>query len=396
MEIAAVTLIALNLLPFLAGPGPVLDRIGVETGLVPTALSLLTLGPLALIGIGALAVPAIQNRAGIRPTVMTAILLIAAGCALRIVPSGTVLIATAAICGLGAALLQAVMPALIRERFMRHYGIVTSLYSAGLLAGGALGAQIVPLIAQTSGWAMGLAAMAVPAVAAFVLMACLPHMDMERGAMGDMTMRRILRQRRTWHLIACFAALNASYATVITWLGPQFAVRGLTPGRIGFLIAAMSVAQAAAALLLPPVLSPRGDRRGALLLSIACQAAGFTLLILKVVPPLITVVILGVGLGGTFALMIVALLDCAHDRDTAIKLASAVQGGGFLLNAGAPLLAAVVLEQAGGFGAVWGLHLALLAVAVPLNSAQPSMIQTTPWTRCFSTSWRPLRSSRPT
>jgi CP family cyanate transporter-like MFS transporter len=148
LEIVAIVLIALNLRPFLAGPGPVLDQIGADTGLGLSWLSTLALGPLALIGLGALAAPAIQTRAGARPTIWIALVLIAVGCAVRIVPQGGVVIATAVVCGAGVALLQAVMPALIRERFAQRYSLVTSLYSACLLAGGALGAQAVPLIAQ--------------------------------------------------------------------------------------------------------------------------------------------------------------------------------------------------------------------------------------------------------
>lgn len=371
IEVLSIALIALNLRPFLAGPGPVLDRIAADTGLSPTGISLLTLGPLALIGAGALAAPAIKDRAGIRPTILTAIALIAAGCALRIVPSGAVLIFTAAICGLGVALLQAITPALIRERFTHRYGLVTSLYSACLLAGGALGAQVVPLVAQVSGWTTGLAVMAVPALLALALMICLPRMDMDREMTAGTPIRRILRQRRTWHLIACFGALNASYATVITWLGPQFAIRGIEPGQIGFLIAAMSVAQALSALMLPPLLSRVGDRRRALLFSVACQIAGFVLLLTGALPALPTTLILGVGLGGTFSLMIVGILDCATDRDTAVKLTSAVQGGGFLINAAAPLIAAVVMERLGGFGAAWAMHIAVLVIAVPLVATMP-------------------------
>lgn len=376
-EVMAVALIALNLRPFLAGPGPVLDQIAADTGLSPAGLSMLTLGPLALIGAGALAAPAIKDLAGIRPTILTAIALIALGCAMRVVPSGAMLIVTAAVCGLGVALLQAIMPALIRERFTTRFGFVTSLYSACLLAGGALGAQVVPLVAQASGWAAGLAAMAIPALLALALMICLPRMDMDRETTAGTPIRHILRQRQTWHLIACFGALNASYATVITWLGPQFALRGIDPGQIGFLIAAMSVAQAMSALMLPPLLSRAGDRRGALLFAVACQALGFGLLMTGALPAVLTVLILGVGLGGTFSLMIVGILDCAGDRDTAVKLASAVQGGGFLINAAAPLIAAVVMERLGGFGAVWVMHIAVLVIAVPLVATMPRPIPAT-------------------
>ncbi len=371
LAVCAVALIALNLRPFLAGPGPVLNQIGADTGLGPAGLSLLSLGPLALIGLGAFLAPRIQARIGARRAILIALCCIAAGSAARLVPGAAVVIATAAICGLGVAMIQAVLPALIRERFTRRYGLVTSIYSASLLAGGALGAQAVPLIAEGSGWNVGLAAMALPALLAIAVTLAAGTLNMAPSDVAGPSMWRVMAQRRTWHLIACFGALNASYATIITWLGPQFEMRGIAPGDIGFLIAVMSIWQAAAALILPPLLSAPHRRRGAILLSVALQAAGFTLLILGTVPPLVTVSIMGIGLGGTFALMIVAIVDCTADRGGAVSLMAAVQGGGFALNALAPLIAALVMNSTGGFWAVWALHLGLLALAVPLVVTMP-------------------------
>lgn len=371
LAICAVALIALNLRPFLAGPGPVLHRIGAETGLTAAGLSLLSLGPLALIGLGAFLAPRIQNRIGARRAILIALACITGGSVARLVPTGEALIATAAVCGLGVALIQAVLPALIRERFPRRHGLVTSVYSASLLAGGALGAQAVPLIAQGWGWSVGLAAMALPAALALALTLAARSLDTAPGAPPGLSMWRVMGQRRSWHLIACFGALNASYATIITWIGPQFEARGIAPGHAGFLIAVMSVWQAVAALVLPPTLSAPHRRRGAILLSVALQAAGFVLLIAGAIPPLVTVSIMGVGLGGTFALMIVAVVDCTASRDEAVRLMAAVQGGGFALNALAPLLAALVMERTGGFWTVWALHLGLLVLAVPLVATMP-------------------------
>ncbi len=371
LEIIFVALVALNLRPFLAGPGPLLDQIGIDTGLSRMALSMITFGPLVLIGIGALATPTVQRRFGARPTILFALGLVAVGCFARIVPDGWVLLVTAALCGFGVALLQAIMPAAIRERFPERYGVITSVYSACLLAGGAVGAQGVPLIAAQTSWSVGLAMMGLLALLAMGVGIVVKSFDMAPLDQNGSSLIAVLASRRTWHLIMCFGALNASYATVITWLGPQFAMRGLTADRIGSLIAIMSLCQAFSALILPPLLSRKGDRRSALIVAVVAQAAGFGMLIFGTAPPLLIVLILGAGLGGTFSLMIIAILDCAVDRQDAVKLSAAVQGGGFILTAFAPLIAAIVMERLGGFQAVWTVHLLLLVLAVPLVLTMP-------------------------
>ena len=105
--------------------------------------------------------------------VLLALALLAAGSSLRLWASaGWQLIGTAAMLGLGAAVVQAVLPGIIKRQFPRHVGVVMGLYSSMLMAGGALGAQLSPLAAAASGdWRIGLAWMAVPALLALALAA---------------------------------------------------------------------------------------------------------------------------------------------------------------------------------------------------------------------------------
>ena len=87
--------IALNLRPFLAAPGPILPVIAADTGLGTRALSLLTLLPMLLMGIGAFASPALQAAIGTRRGLLMALGLLALGSSLRLVASdGIALILT--------------------------------------------------------------------------------------------------------------------------------------------------------------------------------------------------------------------------------------------------------------------------------------------------------------
>lgn len=144
--LAAIALVALNLRPFIAGIGPLAADIGAHTGLDLKRMSLLTLVPMLLMGLVAFAGPAVQARLGGRRAVLLALALLAAGSSLRLWASaGWQLIGTAAMLGLGAAVVQAVLPGIIKRQFPRHVGVVMGLYSSMLMAGGALGAQLSPL-----------------------------------------------------------------------------------------------------------------------------------------------------------------------------------------------------------------------------------------------------------
>ena len=163
--LAAIALVALNLRPFIAGIGPLAADIGAHTGLDLKRMSLLTLVPMLLMGLVAFAGPAVQARLGGRRAVLLALALLAAGSSLRLWASAADRHRRHA--GPGRAVVQAVLPGIIKRQFPRHVGVVMGLYSSMLMAGGALGAQLSPLAAAASGdWRIGLAWMAVPAARA--------------------------------------------------------------------------------------------------------------------------------------------------------------------------------------------------------------------------------------
>ena len=147
-----IVVIALNLRPVLAAPGPILPHIAADTGLSLGALSLLTLLPMMLMGIGAFASPPIQARIGTRRGLLAALGLLFLGGALRLFAAhGMLLIATALLCGAGAAFIQSALPGLIKEKFPASVAGMTGLYSAMIMTGGALGAQLTPALVE-SGW----------------------------------------------------------------------------------------------------------------------------------------------------------------------------------------------------------------------------------------------------
>lgn len=366
--LAAVALIALNLRPFITGIGPLAADISRQTGLDLQGMALLTLVPMLLMGMVAFAGPALQARFGARPSVIGALILLAAGSGLRLfATSGWQLIGTAALLGLGAAVVQAMLPGVIKRQFPHHVGLVMGLYSAMLMAGGALGAQAAPLMAAFGGeWRAGLAWMALPAGLALALAAVSLPRDPAGGRNG-LALGIWLRLPRVWLLMACFGLVNGGYSTVVAWLAPFYREHGWSAAASGSLLALLAVSQAASALLLPALARSSHDRRPWLWLTLAMQAAGFgALAFWPDAAPFAWAVLLGAGLGGCFALSLIVALDHLPDPAQAGALSALMQGGGFLIAALPPLVVATLREALGGFAAGWLLHLGCVAVVALL------------------------------
>ena len=373
--LAVVVVTALNLRPFLTAIGPLAHDIAAATGLDLRGMAWLTLLPMLLMGLGAWCGPALQQRMGARHVLLDALAVLATGSALRAwAPSGGALIATAAVCGLGVAFVQAVFPGIIKRQFPGHVAPVMGLYSAALMGGGALGAQLTPLVAQGGAWRGALAWWALPVVVALALAwQALPrtatpaHNAIAQHAPASGT-RWMLRRPRTWLLMACFGLVNGGYASVVAWLAPFYQSHGWSAARSGSLVAWMALAQACAALLLPLLAARQRDRRPWLWLTLALQAIGFAALVLwPDAAPRTWALLLGAGLGGSFALTMVVVLDHLPDPAQAGALSALMQGGGFLLAALAPWVIAVLHGASGSFASGWLAHLGCVAVVALLT-----------------------------
>lgn len=367
---ALVVLIALNLRAFLASTSPLLGEIQAATGLGLRGLSLLTMLPMFAMGVMALAGVSWGARIGTHAGVLGGLAAIAAACAMRLwAGSAWVLLFSAALAGVGVGLVQALMPAAIKRGYPDHTGMAMGLYSAALMGGGGLGALGAPWIAQASGqWHFGLAAWAVPAVLAALAWLT----QRERSSAGEASgghgdWRPCLRNRRAWTLVLYFGLINGGYSSLVAWLPQYFAAQGWSRASAGSMLALMTLAQLASALVVPALAHGRRDLRPWLMAMLVLQLAGFLALLFKAPMPALVIVVLGLGLGGSFALSLALALDHVPDPQQAGTLAAFMQGLGFMLAAASPWMTGWVREAFGGFDPVWIYLAAVAAMMLPLS-----------------------------
>lgn len=366
--IVLVVLIGLNLRPFLTAPGPVLSDIVTDTGMGFGMLSLLTFLPMMLMGVGAFIAPHIQSIIGTRRSMFAALIILALGSVLRgFVPDGFSLVLTAVLCGAGVAMIQALMPGLIKANFPASIAAVTGLYSAMIMGGGALGARLTPWLAGTEhNWRFALSVLAIPAVLALLTAIPILKETASSGSKSGIT-GKLLRRPRTWMLMAAFGLVNAGYSSMVAWLAPYYQSLGMEAAETGNLVAVMAIAQALSAFGLPLFARHSVDRRPWLFLTLAMQATGFAgLAFAPQLSPYFWSAICGAGLGGSFALAMITSLDHLPKPQEAGALAAMMQGGGFLIAALGPVATAFLHSLTGTFASGWIMHLVLVASICPL------------------------------
>lgn len=375
--VAVIAIVGLNLRPFMTVIGPLAGPVHEATGLDLAGMSLLTLVPMLLMGVLAFAGPALQGRFGAKPLVIAALaaLLLGSGARLFVVTGGQ-LIATAAVMGLGAAIIQAAFPGMIKGLFPKNTGVVMGVYSGMLMGGGALGAQLAPRIAAAGGdWHIGLGWVVIlPVIGLVLALAVLPRTARPAGKGRRVPIGAgLLRQPRLWLLMACFGLVNGGYSSVVAWLAPSYQALGWSSAASGSLLAVLALFQATSALFLP-LLAQRGrDRRPWLALTLVAQFIGFCgLAFAPEAAPVLWVALLGAGLGGSFSMTLIVALEHLPDPAEAGALSAMMQGGGFLLASLPPWILARLHDAGGGFASGWWLHLAaILVVAVLVARLSP-------------------------
>jgi MFS transporter, CP family, cyanate transporter len=368
--LGVIVVIGINLRPLLTSISPLMTTIRTATGLSFYGASLLTSLPVLAMGIGAFGAGALTRTIGETRGVALGLLAIALACGARwTAASGAALLLSAALAGVGVAAIQALLPAVMKQRFHTRVPLAMGVFSASIMGGGGLGARLSPWVSNAFGsWHAGLAVWAMPALIALLCWLGL-NLQPSAGATAQpvaanpMAAAALLlwRKRRAWTLGLYFGIVNGGYTTLVAWLPAFYQQRGVSVADSGSLLASMTVFQAAAALLLPLAAAPFRDRRPWLVLGLSAQFVGLLGVILwPDAAPLVWVGIAGAGLGGTFSLTLVTAMDHSADHRIAGKLVAFTQGVGFIVAAVAPVFAGLVRGWSGGFGAAW----IMLAVSV--------------------------------
>lgn len=362
LGLLAIVVIALNLRPILAATGPLLETIQASTGLSDQQAGLMTTLPIFVMGLCALLAAPLQRWLGGRRGISLGALVIAAACVGRwLWPSAGSLITTAVLSGLGIALVQALMPSVIKDQFGKRAGMLMGLYSTGIMGGAAFAAALTPSAAEHLGWAAAQALWALPAMAAALLWwwQCQPRQASVSAVVHAADAVPVWRSARAWLLMLFFGIGTGAYTLVLAWLAPYYMQLGWSATQSGLLLAGISVGEVCAGLLVSLFIGRFPDRRPLLLLVlvlIALALLGLLLMPLSGVVPI--TVLLSLGIGALFPLSLIITLDHARSPQHAGALLGFVQGGGYMLSSVMPLIAGLLRSGDAGLELAWAIMIA--------------------------------------
>ncbi|MEH6350938.1 MULTISPECIES: cyanate transporter [unclassified Pseudomonas] len=361
----SIVLVALNLRPSMAAVGPLLSAIRGEVPLSFSTASLLTMLPVMAMGLAMFLGMRIALRIGEHRTIVLSLLIIGVATASRLyLDSAAGLIASAIVAGLGIALIQAVMPALIKSRFADNVSLFMGLYVTSIMGGAAIAASFSPFVlTQTGSWRVGLA---IWALLALVALGCWYAQRSNITPLPEAASRHheaFSRNARAWLLAIFFGLGTASYTCVLAWLAPYYVEKGWSEQHAGLLLGFLTAMEVLSGLVTPAIANRSRDKRLVLSVLLALIIGGFCGLILS--PErfsLLWACLLGLGIGGLFPMSLIVSLDHLDNPRRAGGLTAFVQGVGYLIAGLSPLIAGMIRDQLGSFEWAWWSLTAVMAL----------------------------------
>lgn len=349
----AIAIIAINLRPAIAGVGPLVHEIRLDTGLSNILLGTLTTLPVLAFGIFSVLTPLFTRKIGTEGTMAFALLLLTGGILLRVIPSYIPLFAGTVILGIGIALGNVLLPGIVKKNFPRRFGMVTGLYSGMLGVGAAIASGVsVPLSEAGFGWRWSLGTWA--AVSFLALIVWLPQLKKNMKVVANRSLRSALSSLGLSKLalrVALFMGLQSfAFYIIIAWLPEILQERGMSATRAGLMLAMVQGTGVAGTFLMPAWASRRQRQRLPILILIVLEIISLGGLM---VPSLylteLWVTILGFSLGGSFGMALLFIGLRSRDSDSANELSGMSQSLGYTLAATGPALFGAFHDLAGNW-----------------------------------------------
>ena len=236
-------LIATNLRAAITSLGPILGIVQDDQRLSSVAASVLVSVPLIAFATFSPIAPKVAAKLGLERALGAALLLLAGGIVLRSTPPQPLLWAGTALVGVAIAILNVLLPSLVKRDFPARIGPITGAYTAAQSGVAAIAAGIaVPLAGQeSSGWRLSLgiwAGLAVLALGVFapqlrrstriVKTPAGPSASQARGT------RAPWKSALAWQVTIFMGLQSLAFYVLVTWLSSIEQAAGISSAAAGF------------------------------------------------------------------------------------------------------------------------------------------------------------------
>ncbi len=344
--VAGLLALAFNLRAMVTGLPPVFPELQSVLHISSASLAVLAAVPVLCFGTFSGFGAPLSRRYGEERVLSGALLALALGLVLRSVAPSALLFPGTIIAGGGIALMNVLLPSLVKRRVPDRAGLLIGLYLLTLAVGAIVASGLaVPVFTAAGGGLtatrLALGLWAGPAViAAVVWLPQLRYRTMpEAGRAGAVGALALRRSALAWQVTLFMGLQSLSYYAALSWFPTMFRDRGASAAYAGTLLALMNLGNGVTALLVPVLAHRATDQRWLAAIAVAATGAGLSGAGFGpsgLAPGF--VLLLGLGQGATLGLGVYYTMARAPNPVMAASLSAFAQGIGYLIASTGPLL----------------------------------------------------------
>lgn len=339
----SVILVAFCLRIIITGVGPLLPEITENLRLSGSASGLLTTLPLiAFAAVSSLA-GGLGRRWGEGHTISIGLCLILLGTVLRSIAGVAGLYIGTAIVGIGTALGNVLLPAVVKAEYPTRVGQVTAFFTVAMVAAAALALALnVPLANAGLGWRGALLVWGAAVVITLIVWRKNASLRLEATEQPEATApeKPVWKSGLAWCVMLYFGINSLIFYAIIGWLPTILQSSGMESGTAGIVTALYQMVSLIPSLVVPTLAGRRQDQRGWLLLGSVLNIIGIiTLMSSAAAAAQVTAtVILGLANGCAFSMGLALMGFRAKNAVDAARLSGFAQSAGYALAATGPMV----------------------------------------------------------
>ena len=359
--IAGIIVISFNLRPAITSVGPLIGVIRDDINLTNWSAGLLTSLPLIAFAIMSPFAARLGNRYSYEGAMVIGLILLLFGISIRSMSVVVLLFTGTIFAGLGIAILNVLLPGLIKDKFPYKVGIMTSIYSTtmGIVAATASGISIPFAVNLNLGWQLALLVWTIPAILGIIIWLFLrkknpkpkQYTDSPKVKYVHASNKRIWHSPLAWQIAAFMGLQSFIFYVTISWLPEILHASGMSMVTAGWMLSFTQFVGLPASFIVPVLAEKVKSTRGIVFtLTLSCIVGYGGLLVsnhLAVI--IISVIFIGLSLSGVFSLALTFLGMRARTAEDAAELSGMAQSLGYILAASGPILIGFLFDLSGSW-----------------------------------------------
>lgn len=357
--VAGIIAISFNLRPAITSVGPLIGTIRDDVALSNGSAGLLTSLPLIAFAIMSPFAARLGNRYSYEGAMLIGLFLLLIGISIRPVSVSFLLFGGTFIAGLGIAILNVLLPGLIKDKFPLKVGLMTGIYTTtmGIVAATASGLSIPIAGSFERGWQVSLFIWTIPVILAIIIWIYLKSKSQQSKKNANNRQvkyaqpsgNRIWRSPLAWQIAVFMGLQSFLFYVTISWLPEILYSKGLTMETSGWMLSFTQFIGLPASFIIPMLAERLKSQRIIIIVLALFYFSGFVGILLSNNFTIIVIssIFIGIPLSGIFALALALLGMRARTSRDASELSGMAQSVGYVLAAIGPIFIGFLFDLSG-------------------------------------------------